>query len=370
MANREKAIVRIGFINVVGNLILAAMKITVGAITKSIAVTLDGIDSLADGFSSALTIVGTKIAQRPADHEHPFGHGRFEYLTSFVVAALIIAAGGSSLSSAIHAIMNHVESTYSTVSLIVIGLGAATKAGLGVYTRSVGTRLKSSPLVANGTDSILGSVVSLATLVAAILNITLHISIESILAAGISILIIKTGVGILIDTVSKLMGERQDPALANRVEKVARSVDGVRFASGVVLMDFGPSSYGGTMYITVDGSMTVSELDVLTREVESRVEDECGVKLVTIGAYPAHRNTSDEIRKARAKVSSVLWGYEHVMEIRGLYVDTKHYTCSFDAVVDFSVVDVDEYEEGLCLACQKALPGYQIESRVVRDVGD
>ena len=106
MASREKQVVRTGIVNVVGNLLLAALKFALGAVTQSIAITLDGINSLTDSFTSVLTIVGTKIAQRPPDYEHPFGHGRFEYLTSIVVASLIIAAGASSLSSSIHAIVS------------------------------------------------------------------------------------------------------------------------------------------------------------------------------------------------------------------------------------------------------------------------
>lgn len=369
MASREQQVIRVGILNVVTNLVLAAVKIVMGRITQSIAITLDGVNSLTDGFSSALTIAGTKLAQMPPDEEHPFGHGRYEYLTSFVVATLIIAAGSSSLSSSVDSISEGVTSTYSAISLVVIGLACAVKASTGFYTRNKGQALNSSPLVANGTDSLMDSMVSASTLIAAILNMTLGIGIESYLAAGISVLIVKSGIDILIDTISKLLGERQDPKLANKVEKVARSVEGVRLTSGVVLMDFGPNTHGGSLHVTVNGNMTVSEFDMIAREVYRRVLDECGVRLVSVGVYPTVE-VDEKAREARAKVARILWGNEHIIEVCGLFMDMERMTCRFDAVVDFGVRDMAAFEDELREACEAALPGFSVTSRVRPNVGD
>ncbi len=369
MASREKQVVRTGIINVVGNLLLAVLKFALGAFTHSIAITLDGINSLTDSFSSALTIAGTKIAERPPDHEHPFGHGRFEYLTSLVVASLIISAGASSLHSSIQSIVDGSTSTYTPVALVLIGVASVTKAGLGIYTRGIGKKLDSSPLIANGTDSLMDSIVSASTLVAAILNMVCGIGVESYLAAAISVFIIKSGIEILLDTVSKIVGERQDLSLANRVEKTARSVDGVKLVSGVVLTDFGPNRYGGTLHVTVDKDMTIAEFDAITREVSTRVADECGVTLVSVGVYPAEE-LGDEARKLRAKVSRLLWSNEHIIEVRGLIVNLEDKICRFDAVADYSVRDIAAFEEELRLACQETLPNMSFELRVRRNIGD
>lgn len=369
MASREQQVIRVGILNVVTNLVLAAVKIVMGRITQSIAITLDGVNSLTDGFSSALTIVGTKLAQMPADEEHPFGHGRYEYLTSFVVAALIIAAGSSSLSSSVQAITEGGTSTYTAASLVIIGIACTAKASLGLFTRKTGRRLNSSPLVANGTDSLMDSLVSAATLVAAVLNIMFQIGIESYLAAGISVLIVKSGIDILIDTISKLLGERQDPKLASKVEKVARSVEGVRLTSGVVLMDFGPNTHGGSLHVTVNGNMTVSEFDMIAREVYHRVLDECGVRLVSVGVYPTVE-VDEKAREARATISRVLWGYEHIIEVCGLFMDMERKTCRFDAIVDFTVRDISAFENEVRGACEAALPEFSCTGRVRPYVGD
>lgn len=369
VASREKQVVRTGTINVVGNLLLAILKFVLGAVTQSIAITLDGVNSLTDSFTSVLTIVGTKIAQRPPDYEHPFGHGRYEYLTSVVVASLIIAAGASSLSSSIHAIVDGSTSTYTVMALVLIGFASVTKAGLGIYTRAVGKKLDSSPLVANGTDSLMDSIVSASTLLAAILNMAFGIGIESYLAAAISVFIIKSGIQILLETISKIVGERQDPRLANRVEKAARSVEGVKFVSGIVITDFGPNKYGGSLHVTVDKNMTVSEFDEIAREVYRRVIDECGVVLVSVGVYPAEE-ISDESRKLRAEVSRLLWSHEHIVEVRGLIVDVERKICRFDAVADYSIQDLGAFGNELNLACQEVVPGFTFEPHVRRDVGD
>ena len=369
MASREKEVVKTGIINVAVNLALAAIKIVVGEFTHSIAITLDGINSLADGFSSMLTIAGTKLAQRSPDHSHPFGYGRFEYLTSFVVAAIIIAAGASSFSSSVHAIREGAASVYTMESLVIVGVASVAKMALGIYTRRIGRRLESSSLAANGTDSIMDAYVSASTLVAAILNVMFGIGIESFLAAGISILIVKSGIGILFETVSKILGERQDPELTAEVERLARSVEGVKLVSGIVLMDFGPNNYNGSLHVTVNEDMTISEFDVIARKVYQRVLDGCGIKIGSVGVYPAKESTPQS-RALRAKVSRLLWSHEHVVEVRGLYLDEEQKRCHFDAVVDYSVKDVPEFERELCLACQEALPDFKFEPRVRNDVGD
>ena len=356
-------------VNVLVNLALAVTKIVLGRITQSIAITLDGVNSLADSFSSVLTIVGTKLAQKPADYKHPFGYGRVEYLTSFTVAALIIAAGASSLNSAVGAISVGITSTYSTTALIIIGVASVTKGVLGLYTRSAGKRLGSSPLVANGTDSLLDSIVSASTLAAALINITFGIAIESYLAAIISLLIIKSGIEILVETSSKILGERQDPSFITKVEKVARSVDGVKLVSGIVLTDYGPSRRGGSLHVTVDANMTISEFDEIAREVHHRVAKECGVNLISVGVYPA-KETDNESRKWRAKVARLLWSHEHVIEVRGLYLDMEQKTCRFDAVADYSVRDVSALKKELRTICEEALPDYEIEPRVLTGLGD
>ena len=369
MASREKQVVRTGIVNVVGNLLLAALKFALGAVTQSIAITLDGINSLTDSFTSVLTIVGTKIAQRPPDYEHPFGHGRFEYLTSIVVASLIIAAGASSLSSSIHAIVDGSTSTYTPIALVLIGVASVTKAGLGIYTRGIGKKLDSSPLVANGTDSLMDSIVSASTLLAAILNMVFGIGIESYLAAAISVFIIKSGIQILLETVSKIVGERQDPRLANRVEKTARSVEGVKLVSGIVLTDFGPNRYGGSLHVTVDKNMTISEFDAIAREVYKRVIDECGVALVSVGVYPTE-DVGGEGKKLRAEVSRLLWSHEHVVEVRGLIMDMERRTCRFDAVADYSIQDLGAFKDELLLACQEIAPDFSFEPHMRRNIGD
>lgn len=370
MGTREKKVIRAGILNVIVNLILATLKIIVGKITASIAITLDGIDSLSDGFSSALTIIGTKIAQRPANREHPFGFGRIEYLTSCIVAALIIAAGGSSLNSSIQAIRSGTVSTYTTLSLVLVALAAVTKGALGLYTRALGRKLGSDPLIANGTDSFMGSFVSGSTLLAALLNIAFGIGIESWLAGGISILIIKSGFDILMDTVSKLLGQRQDPINAECVEKAALSVDGVRFVNGVILLDFGPTTVRGTLHVTVDANMTVAEFSDLSYRVCNRVEEECGIRLVSIGVYPSISEMTAGDQRRQAEVAAALWKHEDVLEVRGLFVDSEHKTCHFDAVADFSVKDFKAFEEELRATCEKVLPGYHIMPHVLSDVGD
>lgn len=239
---------------------------------------------------------------------------------SALVGGVIIAAGASSLNSAIGAISIGVTSTYSTTDLIIIGVASVTKGVLGLYTRPAGKRLGSSPLVANGTDSLLNPIVSASTLVAAIINITFDVAIESYLAAIISLPIIK---------------------------------------SGIVLTDYGPSHRGGLLHVTVNANMTISEFDKIAREIHRRVMKKCGVNLISV-VYPA-KKPDDASRKWRAKMARLLWRHEHVVEVRGLYLDMEQKACRFDAVADYSVKDAYALKNELRVICEEAMPGYEIE---------
>lgn len=370
--DRSGQIVRVSIINIAGNVVLAAAKGAAGAATGSVAIMLDAVNSLTDALGSVIAIIGTKLASRSADHDHPFGFGRMEYLASIVIAALILSAGISSFVEAVRAIANPTTPQYSFVSLTVVAVAALVKFGLGGFLLREGKRLDSGSLTGSGSDSMMDGGVSVATFSAGIIYITLGLQVESILAAGIAVLIAKTGAQLLIATVSKLLGERLDPEIAANVEREVRAVDEVRFASGLVLLDFGPNLVAGAIHVTVDGQMTVAEFDAVARKVQSRVEKQCGVALAGVTPYPDATHV-EGIREIRAAVGRVVWRNEQVIEMRGLYADPQTSTVRFDAVVNFEDLGAQGPEiirENIVRACEAECPGWTFEARVVPHIGD
>lgn len=367
--DREVKIVRTSVVNIVGNVSLAITKGATGIATGSIAIILDAVNSLMDALSSVIAIIGTKLAGRPADHEHPFGYGRAEHLTSITIAALILATGFSSLIESIKSIIHPTEPNYSIASIVVVAIAAAVKFGLGGFLLQRGKKLDSGSLVGSGTDSMMDGCVSTATCVAAILYRTIGLKVEAYLAALIALLIINSGIGLLLETASKLLGERISPKIAEQVEQEARKVKEVRLANGLVLHDFGHNQMNGSIHVTVDGQMTVAEFDKVAREVQQRVFDKQGIMLSGVTPY-ADNSRNKDVASVRAAIARVVWGHEHVVELRGLYVDPATSTIRFDAVADFGTTSAQELLSQVTTKCQESCPGWSINARVIPDVGD
>lgn len=367
--DRDGQIVRASITNVVGNVGLAITKGITGIFTGSIAIKLDAINSLADALSSVIAIIGTKLAGRPANRMHPFGYGRMEYLTSITIAALILATGFSSFIESVRSILHPSDPTYTPISIIIVAIAACVKYGLGFYLLRRAKALESGSLRGSGTDSFMDGTVSVATCVAAIVYVAFGLKVEPWLAAAISILIMKSGIELLLETASKLLGERISPEVAEQVEQEARNVDEVRLANGLVLHDFGPSRLNGSIHVTVDGQMTVADFDAVARKVQLRVYQKCGVTLSGVTPYPSTTNDKS-VEKVRAAVGRIVWCHEHVLELRGLYVDAATSTVRLDAIVEFGVESLGELREQIVRKCEESLPGWNFDIRVLPDVGD
>ena len=367
--DRGRKIIQASVINIIGNVLLAATKGVVGMATGSVAITLDAVNSLADALSSVIAITGAKIASRTADHDHPYGFGRVEYLSSIAISAIILAAGISAFVEAIRSIIYPIEPDYSMVALGVVGIAAFVKYALGYYLLSVGKKIESGSLVGSGTDALMDGCVSLATLAAGVLYLTMGWKIESILAAIIAVLITKSGIELLFSTSSKLLGERMDPQVVDKVEREVRAIDEVRFTNGLVLLDFGPDEVAGTVHATVDGNMTVAEFDKVARRIIEHVKKECGVTLAGITPYPDPR-TENGTREVRAAVGRIVWGNEQVIELCGLYADPEAQVVRFDVVATFDVVDLEKMRAEIVEECMAACPGWSFDIRVIHHIGD
>ena len=366
--DREAKIIRVSIMNVAGNALLALMKGVAGAATGSIAIILDAVNSLADALGSVIAIIGTKVASKPADEDHPFGHGRSEYLASIVIAALILAAGLSSLKEAVSSILHPQTPSYTTVALVIVGVAACVKFGLGLFTIRKGKELSAATLTGSGTDSLMDGCVSAATLVAALVYIWFGILIESWLAAVIAVLIVKNGFTLLSETASKLLGEHADPKLIAQVEHEICSVDGVKMSNGIVLSDLGPDRVRGSVSITVDGNMTVAEFERLARRVQRHVFETCGVMLA--GLTPHAAATGDATREVRSTVGRIVWSQDHVVELRSLYVDPATRSVRLDAAVELGYNDYQAVRASIESACTEALPDWTFDVRALPDVAD
>lgn len=331
---REKKIVETSLVGIAANVILSIFKIVVGLISNSIAVILDAVNNLSDAASSLITIIGTKLSGKQADHKHPFGYGRLEYVTTIVIAALVLWAGISSLIESLGRIEHPEASSYSVVSLFIITVAIAVKFILGIYVKRQGKILKSDSLVASGTDSQMDAILSFSTLVAALISFIFNISIEPYVGALISIFIIKAGAEILSDAIAKILGERIDSDLADNIKKSVNGVEGVLGSYDLALNDYGPNRLTGSVHVEVPDTMCAREIDEMTRKIQERIFKEFGVTISTVGIYSKNQNDK-QAQELRKEIEKIAFSYPDVIELHGFYLDESEKVLRFDLVIDY-----------------------------------
>ena len=215
--NREKTSIRTSIIGIIANILLVGFKAFVGFIAGSISIVMDALNNLTDALSSIITIIGTKLSNKKPDRKHPFGHGRVEYITSTIIAVLILFAGGVAIYESIVSIVEYWSSSaielpkFQWYSLVIIGVAVLVKVGIGIFYKIQGKKVNSEALKASGTDALFDAILSTATLVGAIFALTLHWYVEGYLGIIIGLFIIKSGIDVLRESFSSIIGERHDP---------------------------------------------------------------------------------------------------------------------------------------------------------------
>ena len=368
-AAREKTIVRTSIIGIVANVFLAAFKAVIGLAANSIAIVLDAVNNISDAGSSLITIIGTKLAGREPDKKHPFGYGRIEYLSAMIISVIVLYAGVTSFTESVKQIIHPETPDYSTLSLIIVGVAVVVKIVLGRYVKSVGKKVNSDSLVNSGEDATLDSVISASTLVAAAIFLIFGISLEAWLGAVISLVIIKSGVEMLKDTISQILGEKNDSELAREIKKTVTSFPGVHGAYDLVLNNYGPDAWNGSIHIEVPDTYSADQLDRLLRNIQTTVYKEHQVILTAIGVYSM--NTKDEeVIAAQKKVREIVFAHPYVRQMHGFYLVKEPKTMRFDLVISFDAKDRRAAFAEAVADVQKAFPDYALQTAMDTDFAE
>ncbi len=338
---REKIIINTSLLGILANIFLSTIKFIIGLVSSSIAIVLDAVNNLSDALSSIITIIGTKLASKKPDKKHPYGHGRIEYLSAMTIALIILYAGVTSIIESIKKIITPQVPDYSTLSLVIIICAILVKLLLGIYVKRVAKKVNSSSLANSAQDALMDCIISFSTLLAAIIYLIFNISIESWLGLIISLIIIKSGIGMIKNTVSQVLGERIDEKIARSVKKTVMAYEQVHGVYDLFLNNYGPDNYMGSVHIEVDDTLTALEIDKLTRKITDEVYKLHNVLLVAIGIYSI--NTSDkEVIDIRNDICKIVYSYECVLQLHGFYIEKETKTIYFDLIIDYSNNDREE----------------------------
>lgn len=352
--NREREIVKASIYGIAGNLLLVAFKMAVGFMSHSIAIVLDGVNNATDALSSIITIVGTKLAGRRPDRRHPFGYGRVEYLTSVVIAVVILVAGFISLRESVAKIIHPGTPSYSAPTIAVIVVAIVAKIVIGIMFKRFGDKTNSEALIASGIDSNYDAVLSAGTLVVAAAQNFWGLNIDGAVGLVISLVVLKAGFEVLGDALSPLIGRPEDKKLVDDIVTYANGFPQVRGAYDVVLDNFGPNEILGSVHIEVPDDMCARDIHALTRQISEGLFSKYRV-LVTVGVYAA--NTTGAFAPLRADLEAIVKDDPRILQMHGFYVDEKTSTVYFDLMIDFKA-DGAAVRDNVVAAMEERHPGY------------
>lgn len=365
--DRNKVIIKTSILGIVFNIILVIFKAIVGILANSIAIILDAVNNLTDALSSVITIVGTKLSNKAPDKKHPYGHGRVEYFTSVIISAIVLYAGITAGKESFLKILNPGETDYSVASLIIIAVAVVAKFVFGRYVKGVGKKVNSQSLVASGQDAFMDSILSFTTLVAAVLNFVWNLQLEGYLGVVIAVVIIKSAIEMLKETVDSLLGARADSELTTKLKERINSFQEIQGVYDLTLHDYGPSKIIASVHIQVRNDMTAEEIHILTREIEYMVFDEFGI-ILTIGIYAA--NDKGEFGEIKKTLTSVIKDYKTVLQVHGFYVDKLKKNIYFDLIIDFEEQNKEKVLEEITSKMKDAYPEYNFNAILDTDFSD
>ena len=369
-SERETAIVRTSAIGIAANVALAAFKAAVGILSNSIAVTLDAVNNLSDAISSIITIVGTKLSNKKADREHPFGHGRIEYITTTVIAAIIMYAGISSLIKSIQDIIDPVTPDYSPLSLVIIAVAVLVKIILGHYVRSVGNLVNSDTLIASGSDALFDATLSTSVLTAALIFIFTKISLEAYVGVIISVFIIKASIELLQGSIKEIIGMRPDAALSTLIYDIVKEDPDAEGVYDLIIHNYGPDRFVGSFHTEVLDTTSAIEIDTMTRRLSTEIYKQTSGKIIiaAIGIY-ARNTTDNRIVKMRTEVTEMALAHEGVLQVHGFIADIENQFMAFDTVIEFGY-DGKQIVHDIIHEVEAAYPDMNVSVLLDRDTSD
>ncbi|MBP5550602.1 MAG: cation transporter [Bacilli bacterium] len=334
---REKEIVKTSFVGIIANIMLVGFKAFVGFIAGSISIVMDALNNLTDALSSIITIVGTKLASKRPNKKHPYGYGRIEYITSTLIAALILFAGGAAIYESIKSIIDYFQNgtmpQFEVYSIIIIAAAILVKIGIGLYFRAKAKKIDSDALDASGKDALFDSILSTSTLVGMIVAKFFGIYIEGYLGIIIGLFIIKTGIEVLKESLSSIIGDRFDKEIVASIKKDINQIDGVLGSFDLILNSYGYNKSIGSVHIGVKDNLTAKEIQEIERQITYLMYVKYNT-IMTVGVY-AENISDEESRNVYAGILDIIKEYKYVLQIHGFYYDKQKKLINYDLVISF-----------------------------------
>ena len=368
LEGRSGAIIRASVIGIGVNVMLAAMKAVIGLLTHSIAVILDAVNNLSDALSSLITIIGTRLAGKKPDKAHPLGYGRVEYLSALIISAIVLYAGITSFVESVKKIIHPEVPEYSAVSLILLAAAVAAKILLGTYMKKVGASVNSGSLVASGSDALNDAVISTSVILSAIVYLVTGLKLEAFVGAVIAVMIIRSGIELIQDTLDDILGKRPDAELSKAVKATIANRPEVFGAYDLILNSYGPDTTVASVHVEVPDTMTAKEIDELDRNIAADVFREHHIIVGGISVYSVN-TTGDAAAQLREKITHMVVSHDGVLQMHGFYVNEETKQITFDIVLDYEADRQALYSQ-IMKEVKEAWPEYTFTIQLDSDLSD
>lgn len=357
--SRNNTITVVSSLAIMINLSIALMKIIIGSAVSSMAIISEGVNNAADACSSFLTLVGTKLAGMKPTRRYPFGFGRIEYLTNLLIGGIIFVAGSELFKESIDLIFEPEELEISYLTMGLIFASAIIKIFFSWYEIKEGRRVGSDSLIAIGKEGRQDSISSLVTLASGFAYLLFDLNVDAYASLLTASLVIKLSYEVLSDTVGKLLGQSGDKELADKIYKLIREEPLIVNAADMMLHNYGPDAYSGSVNIEIDHKRNLGDIYKLIHQLQLRIMHEYGITMV-FGLY-AIDNDNPESKAMRLRIAEFIRGYQHLVSYHALYVDAETKDIYIDLVVDYELKDWEKLRKDFTQFMHEHYPNQGIE---------
>ena len=269
-----------GMVGICCNVLLFLAKLFTGMMINSISVMADAFNNLSDAASSIISFVGVKMSEKPADKEHPFGHGRIEYISAFIVAFLVIQVGFSLFKSSLGKLFHPEELSFSLISVGILGLTVAVKLWMCLFNRKLGKRIQSSVMLATAADSLGDTGATAATIFSIVVYGVWHVNIDGLVGIAVSILVMIAGINIAKDTLAPLIGEAIDPEIYQKITGFVEQYDGIIGSHDLIVHNYGPGRSMASIHAEVPSNVEIGKSHAVVDQIERDAQKKLGIFLV------------------------------------------------------------------------------------------
>ena len=323
------------------NVLLFSVKLAIGLILSSLAVTADAFNNLSDAASSIISFVGVKMAGKPADAEHPFGHGRIEYIAALIVSFLVIEVGFTFFKSSISKIMHPEEITFDPVPFIILILSILVKLWMAFFNNKLGKRIDSKVMLATAADSLGDVITTSATVISIVICHFTSINVDAIAGLIVSGIVIWSGVSIAKDTLEPLIGQRVPSELYQKITDMVESYEGIVGAHDLIVHNYGPNRSMATIHAEVPNDVSIEASHEIIDRIERDAKKELNILLV-IHMDPVEMR-DEEVLELRDKTSHIVHALDPELHFHDFRVlkENEQKDLIFDLVVPDSYTEKD-----------------------------